>query len=224
MIVMDQRNAGGQSRAPITREGQLGHLHLRPHRGARSPEDRQVPPVRPVHRRLVHREPDQEAAPARRVGRVGAADRPRRPHEAGLHRQLRGVDEDPRGPSRGDRAGARRVLSQPLRRRASSTARTASSRRTARRRLSLLAGNDEAHPRPISDELVEAAAQRRSTSRSGRTARRWKRRRRASKRSSRSTRRPRRKPRNAARRCQPAGRQAGDPRGIPCIAHVRVPQ
>ena len=38
----------------------------------------------------------------------------------------------------------------------------------------VLAGNDEAHPRPISDELAKLLPECRSTSRSGRTARRWR--------------------------------------------------
>ena len=69
MIAMDQRNAGGRSRAPDHRAGRLGQLHRRPHRAARPPAHRPVSPLRPVHRRVVHPEPDEGPARARRRAR-----------------------------------------------------------------------------------------------------------------------------------------------------------
>src|SRR5213593_4246666 len=43
VIAMDQRNAGGKSRAPIT-AGRLAHLRGRPHRRARPPRHRPLSP------------------------------------------------------------------------------------------------------------------------------------------------------------------------------------
>ena len=61
---MDQRNAGGQSRAPITTQDGWDSLHRRPRRAPRPPADRSLPSLRPVHRRLVHPEPDQDRSPS----------------------------------------------------------------------------------------------------------------------------------------------------------------
>src|SRR5712672_4158666 len=101
VIAMDQRNAGGQSRAPITAQDgwdsyTADHIALLDHLRI----DR-CHLYGPVHLRVVHPEPDQGAARARPERRAGAADRPRRPDGARPPRPVQRVGGNPQRPPGG---------------------------------------------------------------------------------------------------------------------------
>ena len=152
VIAMDQRNAGGQSRAPITAQDgwdsyTADHIALLDHlRIDRSHL------YGPMHRRVVHPEPHQASARARPERRAGAADRPRRRDGAGRPARFNSWAETLKDHPEAtpqvldafcqnlyapgfvycvDRAFVSKVQTPCL----------------------VLAGNDEAHPYPISEEL-----------------------------------------------------------------------
>ena len=152
VIAMDQRNAGGQSRAPITAQDGSGYLHSRSHRAPRSSPHRSVPSVRPVHRRIVHPQPAQGATRPYRVCCARTAHRARGGFAVRPIRPVRGMGRIAQGPPGGDQGGAGGILPKSLPprlcvcvdREFASTVRTP---------CLVLAGNDEAHPYPISEEL-----------------------------------------------------------------------
>ena len=151
------RDGSAQRRRPVARPdhraGRLGQLHRRPHRAARPSAHRSLPSLRSVHRRVVHPEPDQGSARARPERRAGAADRPRRrrwrpaapPGSTPGRKRSRTTRRPPRRCSTRSAGTSTRP--------ALSIASTAPSSRQVRTPCLVLAGNDEAHPYPISEEL-----------------------------------------------------------------------
>ncbi len=117
VIAMDQRNAGGRSRAPISAQDgwdsyTADHIalldHLRIDRCHLYGQCIGGSFILNLH---------QESARARPERRAGAADRPRRPDGARPPRPVQRLGGNPQGPSGGHPASARCVLPEPLRRR-----------------------------------------------------------------------------------------------------------
>src|SRR5581483_7509511 len=113
------RDGPAQRRRPLAgpdqRGRRVGRLHRRPCRRARPSRHRPLPPLRPVHRRDVHRQHAEAPPRTRRQRRAGPADRPGRPAAGAALGAVRSVDADPRRPPRSHPGGARGVLPQSLR-------------------------------------------------------------------------------------------------------------
>ena len=168
VIAMDQRNAGGQSRAPITAQDGWHTYRGRPHRPARPPGDRPVPPVRPVHRRVLHHEPAEGPAPAHRVRRARAAHRARGRHAADPLRQIRSVGRDPRRTTRRPPTQVLDAFYQNLYGPGFVYSVDRAFVSSCQTPCLVLAGNDEAHPFADLRGGGEAAPRRRVHPRSGR--------------------------------------------------------
>src|SRR5262245_41816250 len=86
------RDGSAQRWRPVPRAhhcaGWLAHLRCRPHRPARPPGDRPVPPLWSVHRWAFHPEPAEGPAPTHRVRRDRPEYRASGRHAAGALRQL----------------------------------------------------------------------------------------------------------------------------------------
>ncbi len=168
------RDGSAQRRRPVARPdhraGRLGQLHRRPHRAARPSAHRPLSSVRPVHRRLVHPEPDQAPARARRSApcwrsRSAASARCRRP-PARFNAWAATLKDHPEATPQVLDAFYRNLYAPGfvycVDRDFVPTVRTP---------CLVLAGNDEAHPYAIAEEL-EGCCRTASSSRNGRPARR----------------------------------------------------
>ena len=150
------RDGSAQRRRPVARAdyraGRLGQLHRRPSRRARPSAHRQMPSLRPVHRRVVYHQHAQgapervaSAVLAQPIGRVGPMAPGRTAHFNGWAETLKDHPE-----------ATQPVLDAFCRNLYAPGFVYCADRdfvKTVRTPCMVLAGNDEAHPWPISEEL-----------------------------------------------------------------------